>query len=122
MPWPAVMSKCPRSPPRGPSGGGLPRPGTPSAVDPSSVLQILPLEPLVCPEDDVLRHVGREAARGRAATERFREAPDVVRARAAAHTEVAHAERVGRRPRLGDLVAVAQERDRGPPETDGRRG
>src|SRR5262245_21089205 len=47
-------------------------------VDTPPVLEVFPLEPLVRPEDDVLRHVGREAAGGRAATERFGEAPDVV--------------------------------------------
>ena len=63
----------------------------------------------VAPEKVVFRHVGRVAARRRIAAESLRQRADVMGSRAAANAEIAHAERIGFRGELRDLVAVADE-------------
>src|SRR2546428_13463648 len=91
--------------PRGSAGGGRRR-----AVGAAGVLEIILTQSLVGAEQDVLRHVRREPARGRPPPERLGQAADVGRPGAAAEAEGAHAERGRLSARLGDLVAATKER------------
>src|SRR5207247_11479676 len=91
----------PRAAPGFPGGlrarGGWGRIGAPHSVVAATVLEVVVTQVLVAAEEDVLRHVGRVAAGGRLAAQRLGQAPDVVRAGAAAHTQIAVAA-IERRP------------------------
>src|ERR1700674_149744 len=91
--------------------------GVPLPAELSCVFQVLIAQALGLAEDVVLRHVGRIAAGGRMPAERLRERADMMRAGAAAHPEVTHAQRIGVLGELGDLEAIAGERV----ERDGER-
>src|SRR5690349_19447667 len=67
------------------------------------------LDPLVRAKKSVLRHVGRILARRRPFADGLGERADVMRPRAAAHTQVADVELRGLTAELGDLEPVARE-------------
>src|SRR5260221_5038951 len=83
------------------SASGSPFPAARS--DPFGVIEILPPEAVVRPEDVVFRHVGRVAARRRLAAERLGHGADVMRPRAAAHAQITDVDRLRRPWELVDL-------------------